>query len=87
MKTILVWENKYGNEYWDASTPELKKWAQRELFDACKTSKYYNNCVGEETYERACLGDADALRLFLSTRTECEYERWCYESVREPNTP
>lgn len=82
---VLVWKNKYGVEYWDASTEELKLWALQQLFNSCEDLGYYHNCKGESTYEKAKAGDTAALVQFLQTRSFCEYEEWEYVLVKSPS--
>ena len=85
MKQILVFYNKHGNCYFDASTPELEREAFLKAFKVGCDECFYDEIRGRHAhvkfYSAARRGDYDAAKTLLSLRRDYEYEGWTLESI------
>jgi hypothetical protein len=87
VKRILLYEGKYSNEAWDASTTELAEQALVKLFKYLDEVQlgFYSDLKTMESalYMRAKSGDVRSVKQLLSIRRHYEYEWWEFIDLNE----
>ena len=85
MEKVMIYRGKDFDVLWDASTPELEKWAFVELFKYFDELGAYNEIKENRLYLKAKEGDAEVIRRFLNMRKSYD-EYWAIENVRRPES-
>ena len=83
---ILIWKTKYGDRYFDASSPKKEEASALKVFKDMKNDGFYNAYLDPKhvtMYAKALSGDGKAALMLLRNRSDYEYEGISFEDVEE----
>lgn len=85
-KAILIAQNKVQDIYYDASTPELRRGALKDIFDGHNNYGWYEGMdIYDDNinkwYDEIISGDLRHLEMFMVARSGHEYEGWQEEHL------